>query len=278
MARLRSPESFDDEVLTRFPELARARMLFVDLFQDRTPLVNLGYSPRQIEWVVPTLKLIEGPGEIDTHLKLPSLHFYRNNEDPDCENMEIYMLDNGGGYSMSGVHDKTMSRREVESGNDLLYRFLFSKNPVQMYEIYGGQVAEVAMFKPEVDTNNLNYLIGVALALMYYAKPVFKDNALARLGKRMNIVGTFSATWVDERKNEFVIKTDIPQEQSKPEYFYWKRLKSLINRDEEFTPFGSKPSVSHQQVDRLLAAKKYRILEGHLAQAENRISIEEYRK
>lgn len=75
--------------LAQFPELQRARELFVDLFQDRSPLVNLGYSTRQIAFAVPVLSRMQEGGNIRDYIRdYPSL-FFGDLNDPDYEGVEI---------------------------------------------------------------------------------------------------------------------------------------------------------------------------------------------
>lgn len=100
MSEIPAPRPESDEVLSQYPELARARELFIDLFRDRSPLVNLGYTNRQIEFTLPVLMLLQEEGVIEMdHLKNPYLSF-DNPRDPNTQKLEVYYLPSRQGFNL----------------------------------------------------------------------------------------------------------------------------------------------------------------------------------
>jgi len=60
-----------NEVVEKYPKLFRARELFIKLFVDSRPLVNLGYTSQQVEYAKPCLALIQEEGSVRTHVNPP---------------------------------------------------------------------------------------------------------------------------------------------------------------------------------------------------------------
>lgn len=258
------------DILDQYPELQRARNLFINLFYDRTPLVNLGYSPRQIEWALPVFKLIEGEGEVDTHIEPPSLQF-ANPKDPDVEFAGIYQLTDRNGYYIHAVRDETFRRSDGETKEIRLLKWIMSVNPVRFFDIDEGEVANIILFKDDVDTGNLDYLVKTVIRLEHFETMVGKENLATRIGKRLGKMGTFQAAWLNDAKTEFVVKAEVPHELSEPAYYYWKRLKPVTDFSGSVTPFGQKPNISHSKIDKVLARDKAEVLVGQLARQNIRI-------
>lgn len=87
-----------DEVIEEYPELFRARELFIKLFADSRPLVNLGYTHQQTEYAKPCLIIIQECGVCGyDYLDIPSLRFGKRNEE---KSVKIGLLPNNEGYYM----------------------------------------------------------------------------------------------------------------------------------------------------------------------------------
>lgn len=251
------------DILQQFPELQRARDLFTDLFKDRSPLVSLSYTPRQIEWTTPVLRLIEGSGEIETHISPPYLSF-ENPRDPDVETVQIYQLPDLNGYHLHAIHDPMLRRREGETREQRFWNF-FRTNPNRMFEIYEGMVAHIILFKETANVENLEYLVKTVMALEHFAVQVKKESIFSIFGRKLGLVGTFEATWLDNARTEIVIKAEVPNELTEPFYYQWKRLKPVYDSYGTVIPVGQKPNISHNKIDKILSEEREFVLAGQLA-------------
>lgn len=230
-----------------FPQLARARELFIALFRDRSPLVNLGYTNLQIEFTIPVLRLIEGEGKVVTDSNdryLPYLDF----DNPTGENANISSLPNNGFLLYAARYP---SEEEGLTRDERLIRWLFG-NPIKVLDD-DVTVAKVGLF-PEVRENAID--LNVIVPLLYSTEIRLSRETLAtKISRKVANMGpaTFRAAWLDDRTRiEFAVEIMDPQSRrlglEESEYALWRRLNNISDSQGTMTPFGQKPDGSKEMV------------------------------
>lgn len=254
-----------DETLVHFPDLARARTHFIGLFKDRSPLVNLGYTSKQIAFVVPVLQLIEGEGVVDTHLRNKPYLTFENPDEPEAEAAYINPLPLGDGYYLSGFRDEGSRGWDQLSREERLIRQTTNRQPIIFNDV-PGVVAHVALFSNDAPTDRLEYLIP-QLHNQFFTNAPFgmkPENMLTKVAQAVGATGTFKAAWVDEEtKNEFVARIDIPEEEE-PYYVAYRKLRPLVDARGNMTPIGKKANSSESKVTQIFKARK-QVVSGQLA-------------
>lgn len=267
-------EGEPDEVLKNFPELDRARNLFLQLFQNTVPLSKLDYTARQIDFTVPVLRLLEGEGEVVTYLSRPFLSF-ENPNDPWLEALEVYYLPGGEGFhlhafrdeSMRGWGELTLKERTIKILMGLLNR---QSNPVVIFSDFPGEVALIALFEEDAEINNLDYLIPQLLNSHYTGSRfgMKREGVLTKAAKAVGLAGVYRAAWKDERtKREFVAELRAPEDwRSEPDHVAFRRLPSLEDQEGHLiTPIGKKAGISKNKVMEILEGGKREVFVGQLA-------------
>lgn len=248
------------DILQQFPELQRARGLFIDLFKDRSPLVSLGYTSRQIGRTMPVLQLIEGDGKVEISHFLPNLSFQKP-RDPNVETATIDQLPDFNGYYLYATNER---RVKGENREERLWDSL-KPNPNRMFETDEISVAQIILFKERANVKDLKYLVKTVIALEYFPVKVQRENFVSRFVKEFGLVGTFQATWLDNNRTEFVVKAEVPNELTETAYYHWKLLKPISDRYGVITPVGQKPNISHRKIDKILTSEGELVLAGSLA-------------
>lgn len=257
-----------NEVLAQHPGLARARELFIDLFEDSMPLVNLGYTRKQIAFASPTLRLLEGEGLIETYTDdNPFLLF--NSADPHAEWLNVYALPNRIGFELSAHRDEFWRGWGELSRDQRLRRMLTFTDPVDIFQDYPSQVASIALFEDGTDMNDLDYLVRHFVVDSSTRAPMGMkvENPLTRIAKSIGLVGTYRAAWVDEQtKLEFVVKIEAPEHRRDgPDYVTYRKLRPIFDSNGTMTPVGKKANASPKQVTQILSEKKKQVTSGSLA-------------
>lgn len=268
MSEIPSPQPEFDEVLSRFPELARARSLFIELFKDRSPLINLGYTSRQVEFALPVLRLLEEEGGVMDHLRDPYLTF-DNPRDSWVEALEVYYLPSRQGFYLSATRDETARGWDDLTEVERLWRMLYTQNPVIIFSDFSDEIAHIGLFDETADVTNLDYLIREFYADSFTNAPegMRREGKLTKIARAIGIAGTYRATWVDdETKLEFVAKLDAPEyRQLGSDYVAYRRLRPISDNQGTVVPFGKKANVFEQKVTKILSAQKQQIVSGQLS-------------
>lgn len=253
-----------DETLARFPQLARARELFIALFRDRLPLVNLGYTNLQIEFTVPAMRLIEGEGEVITDPKdkyLPYLNF--DSSTNPGENANISCLPNNG--FLLFVSRDTAGEEELTDHEGLI-RLLIG-NPIKVIDDI--VVAKAGLF-PELEVDAID--LSLVVPALYSTEMRLKRETLTtKVSRKVANLGpaTFRAAWLDDRtKIEFAVEIIDPQLRriglAESDYTLWRRLNAVSDNQGAMTPFGQKPGDSKEIVSRAFS-KAPNVFAGALA-------------
>jgi hypothetical protein len=274
----RSPEqnSESDEVLVRFPELARTRTLFIELLKDRSPLVNLGYTNKQVEFAIPALRLLQEKGEVLTHLSVPYLSFQNPPDGPEIESLQVYELPSREGYYLFASRDETMRGWADLTLAERRKRLLFGRNPVIIFDDLPIQAAFISLFEDKADIKNLDYLIAEIYGDSSFTDAPMgmkADTPLTRAARRVGLAGTYEAAWVDERiKLEFVAKIEAPEDRTiGPNYVAYRKLRPVGDLKGTMIPFGKKANISEDKVNDVLSAQQDRVISGELALGRARI-------
>lgn len=268
MTKEAGPQGEFDEVLAQYSDLARARELFIDLFQDRAPLVNLGYTGRQIEFALPVLRLLEGEGGVATHIRNnPYLEF--NSDDPHAEGLQVYHLPKREGFYLFAVRDETARGWGELSRDQRIMRMLTARQPVVIFQDFPEQVAHIGLFEESADINNLDYLVRQFFADSFTDAPMGMkaENPVTRAARAVGVAGTYRAAWVDERtKLEFVAKVDAPEDKGLgSEYITYRKLKPVSDLRGTMIPIGKKANASEDKVTQILSARNRQAVSGELA-------------
>lgn len=268
MSEILNPQPEFDEVLSRFPELARARNLFIELFKDIYPLINLGYTSRQIEFAFPVLRLLEEEGEVIYYMRKPYLNF-KDPREPWAEDLQIYHLPSRQGFSLQAMRAESLRGLGKLSKSERLEQVLFGQpNPVIIFSDFDVEVAHIGLFKETAPINNLDYLIRELYDYFTNAPLGMREESkLTKFARAFGITGTYETAWVDEAtKSEFVAKLDAPEDR-KPgsAYVAYRRLEPVSDSQGTLVPFGKKADVSESKVTKILSVQKKQVVSGHLA-------------
>lgn len=244
------------------PRLDRARELFIALFEDRSPLVNLGYSLRQQDYTIPVLRLMEtdGTGLEDEARSWLGWHHPKDegiylslSQDSDSPSSSLI------GWRKPFVPDHVP--RELKS-------FYLALNKDKTVEVLGAyRVIDVAMIdeRGEADVDDLGQLVPLIYQVrrVRFYRRLSQQTPITELGRRVGLVTTFEAAWVDDyHRLEFAVKV---QRASKPAHYeLWRRLTPVSDEQGSVTLFGQKANVSQKSVSDTLAQKEERV-SGNLA-------------
>lgn len=249
----------ESETLGRFPELARARNLYIDLFKDDSSLVNCGYTAQQKVLAKDALQLIEGPGKIyhPNKPKLTQLVFMEGGKWA-----AIKKFANEVGYELTAVNEPYFARTPAW---EVAYVMRTEKSPV--FEM--DYVAIINLVKQGTVEDNLDSLIHTFFNEGAYSlTKTQKENPLSKVTRALGMTATYRARWVDEStKLEFVIEIKSPtdKELGGPFYHTWRRLNAISDAKGKVIPFGRKANVSKEKVLRTLDNEPASVVHGQLA-------------
>jgi hypothetical protein len=248
-----------DETLAKFPQLARGRNLYIALFKDDSPLVNLGYTASQKRLAKEVLHLVGGPGKI-WHPDKPALTQLVFMEGSKWVAMKE--IPGEIGYEMQAVNEPSFSHTPV----GLIAQVLRSQeNPV--FEM--DYVSFVNLVKENTIETNLDSLIkSFYSSRFFYSKRIEKESPLSRVSRALGITATYRGKWVDENtKLEFAVevKSSADKEIGGPFYQTWRRLNPISDLKGKVIPFGRKPDSSKNKVLDMLNRESRGAIQGRLA-------------
>lgn len=275
MTKEAEPQGGFDEVLAQYPDLARVRELFIDLFQDRTPLVNLGYTARQIEFALPVLRLLEDKGRVVTSLPNNPYLYFNDPDDPGAESLGISYLPKREGFDLSGFRDEAFRGWSGLSYEERLWRFFLQPRSVVIHQDFLQAVARIGLFEEGAEIDNLDYLINQFFNRSFTnaRMGMMAENPATRAARAVGVAGTYRAAWVDERtKLEFVAKMDIPEDKSTGStYVTFRKLTPVFDSRGKMVPIGKKASTSEDKVTKILSARNRQAVSGELAWGNARL-------
>lgn len=260
-------------------DLKYGRDIYVKLFQDENPLINLGYSAKQIQFTRRALLTMEEEG---TYFPTPKPRVYFG--DPDgliSENLNPHVwlttLKNGGfkaiaEYPLLWMPDRNDEEKGyISSGN--------FKSDLPLEEFPGEVVAVIDMLpagKYDEEEVLVRHLYEGAWLNHYHERnpQIGKPNFANWLRSRFSTsVAAFRSGWVDENtKLELVVETDIYSRLKglKGSHFVqtesgrrdilavtevWRRLPEIEHEGAFWVPFGKKPNPSRQSIQKALEGK-----------------------
>lgn len=238
----------------RLGELNYARDLFIQLFKDDSPLINLGYSARQVAITRPILRHLEEEGRLSW---LGDAFFGEGDEGVNIDTLKH------GGYALFANRD--LPHLDLENfsagyARRILMRF-FEDEPE-------GFVAIIDMIPSSASYEDLDALVKGLYEGWYEggvleAVSLEKSSPMSKLKSHvLPNTAVFKATWVDEAtKLELVVKTNytsksIKENKALKEYHMWRRLPAQESNGKTWIPFGRKPNVSNKRIREILETKK----------------------
>ncbi|MCS7091970.1 MAG: hypothetical protein NZM26_01305 [Patescibacteria group bacterium] len=262
------PQEKFDEALKQYPDLALARNLFIQLFSDRSPLVNLGYTNEHIDYAWPVLRLLEGGGKVMTQIRRYPYLSFTNPQFPDAESLQIYHLPEKRGFSLFATRDENSRRFANLSPEERLMREIFTMQPVIIFEDLPQQVAHICLFRAkDPKLNSLDYLVE-SIFCGWFTDPLFglhPEGFVTKFARRINLAGTYRAAFLDEgTKLEFVIELNVPEEKRVVSVVY-RKLNPVTSGGVTMIPIGKKPNKSIDEVKRAFSQHSRQIVEGEFA-------------
>ncbi len=243
------------------------RDLYMQLFQDDTPLVNLGYTPRQKILARRALSLLENEGTLRLGYR-PRLTFEPENNHSGSETLD----DSAGierltheGYQLSGYVTVPWPKGDYsqEAEDFVRERFGFFESEST------GKVVDVRVIPAQIDYTNLDRLVRHLYEGTDYGDvltPSLEPESLSARLKKIVIpsVATYKAVWIDdETKLELVIESDFQNRswgEGGKDIDIWRRLPQIELDGKSWTPFGKKPNISKQAAQKALQGAKSRVI------------------
>ncbi len=259
--------SITSKEINKFPELFRARELFINLFSDQSPFINLGYSRQQMLYALPSIGLIQDEGKlvIDNFKNDPNLTFDDTLGSWDLWTGIYHLPDKQGSYLFS-TRERTITHEMSVSER---FFAMISGPSVSIFGENDLKVAHIALFNENAPINNLDYLLPILYKNIITDAPmnIRKEGIINKLGRKLKILGTYQASWVDEKtKLEFVAKIEIPEmEGYEPEYVHWRKLFQVKDDKGTMTPIGQKAISSIGKIKAILDSEESKLVFGNLS-------------
>ncbi len=275
MTKETSSQGEFDKGLAQYPDLARAREIFIDLLQDKLPLIKLGYTGKQIEFALPVLRLLEDEGEVATHIRNNPYLYFSNPNDPWAEALQVYRLPKRQGFYLWAIRDETARGWGNLSKTERFKRILQAKQPVVIFQDLPEQVAHIGLFEEGADINNLDYLVRrLIIDVLITNAPlgIRAENPVTKFARAVGATATYEAAWVDPQTQlEFVAKVDLPRGK-KPDPVqsvcvgYRKLVPPLRNyMGKTMTVIGKVPNTSDEKVTKVLSTHFQKYISGEFA-------------
>lgn len=261
--------------------LEYGRDLYVQLFQDESPLINLGYSAKQVQFTRSALSLMEREGAFyptpKPRVAFGNLEIISEDTSP---HVWLTTLANGGfkaiaQYPLLWVPDR------FENDKGYIHPSPY-KTDLISEEFPLGVAAVIDILPGDKDYQDVDELVqhlyeGAWLNHYHIRNPKMESpSVLNFLKSRFSTsVAVFRAGWVDENtKLELVVETDI---YSRLQGFtgekvisseggqkinisvireVWRRLDQIEKDGLVWAPFGKKPNPSNQSIQKALEGKQ----------------------
>jgi hypothetical protein len=258
------------ETKGRFYDLFRARELYIQLFRDSSPLINLGYTAAQIELAKPVLSLLEGEGKVATYLPNNPFLAFNREVGSDSLELEVYSLTGTYGFDLSARKDWDQSfgdwigLSEEERFERIFHHINESEN---IFDDYPAQVAQIALFEENARIYDLDFLMHQLLSDLFSDTllGMQNENTLTSAARNIGMVGTYRALWTDETRYEFVAKLDFPGNNDfDSQYVAYRRLNPVSDSKGKMIPFGKKANISQDNILKILKLKKQKEISGQI--------------
>lgn len=226
-------------------DLEYGRELFINLFKDSTPFINMGYSPSQIELAKIPLRLIEEEGT-------QSGNRVQWRTDDYVYSTNLHGMNYGGFYLEGGSNHMLLFF--VGPEEDRVQHLRASTPRVKFFDYETEQMFALAMVPSDID--DTHSLVTKLYETSYgeMKKRDLIDNVVPRQGYDR---GIYTAAWMDDKtKLDLVVKykhktlneyllAEIGQKDGKIDV--WRRLPNVELEGAEWTPYGRKPNTSVSQ-------------------------------
>lgn len=244
-----------NEPLAQYPELARARNLYIALFKDDAQLINLNYTAAQRKVAKPVLTLIQDPGEV-LHPGQPYCYLSFMDE-TGAKRVGIYALPEKVGYGLLAVDDP------IPAGLSGLIEALTAKPPAPVFDDY--RVAEINLISNLEVTADLPRLIKAFYEGGYGLSQLRQENVLSRIARTLGKITTFRAQWTDDTRRDFVVELKPATKETKGSYYHeWRKLNPLSDLQGTVVPIGRKPNSSKEQILEVFNRQPERAFQGHI--------------
>ncbi len=268
------PEERGKDSLAQFPELQRAREAYITLFKDSLPFTQLAYSPRQIRFVQPAIKLIESQGRIGYEGKTRKKN-YLVFSDTDKGMWTTIVRDFPAVMAMRANRDYF---RELHASGDLerldstSIMILSMENRYKVWDYMESEpdtalVAHVDLVDPTVVAIDDLSSIVKALRSGFFTPNLRKSSPVSRLARQLRLATPYKAVWVDpETKLEFAVVIESHLDPEVPMTFFeiWRKLNPVTDEQGVLVPWGKKANSSQQVVERVFQSENQRVVEGAL--------------
>ncbi len=261
MAQESKPSSQEGNIILQ--EFEYGRELFVQLFKDDTPFVNLGYTPKQKALAKRALQHLEEEGSVSQTTPRTTSHF-----GIDDEFVTLFQLKHGG----YGLHAIYAPAEYHMLGTDQQEKI---RKELTFFEAdFWGKVTFIDMIPEGVNYEDLRVLIphlyqGNEVTLRNV--PIEPANPLSKTKAFFFSTSTYKAVWVDDiTKLELVVETDFADKdlevrRPKQAIDVWRRLPVIELDGKSWVPFGKKPGISGEATQKAFEGQKGRVVVGSLA-------------
>lgn len=227
------------------------RELYVNLFNNDTPFVNLGYLPQQRLLAKKALLYLEGTGRLRvTGYSLGSAVIFGNADETDEEGQVVLKQLRRGGYHLRAKAG--IPREVLYHGSEL------ARSRYEVFESEGITVVAVvnvipaAAFNEDIDALVRHLYEGTERGMRQV--DMRRRSLKSRLGAMLTPIATYEAGWVDEgTKLELRVANNFRDVAAKglfdPEddqIDIWRRLPTIEFQGKDWVPFGLKPDVSRR--------------------------------
>lgn len=270
-----------EELQNAYPDLARARELYIQLLNRPQLFSALGYTHDQEFWARIVTDFIDEDMRLVPHKKYPFLESTRIDldDETDGDNPEaarIYRINNSGfGVTqlMATYDDMAdIDYRNMGPEQQILAR-IFHQRPraLQIFDETSQEVVNIGLFDPSAPTDDLSFLIKSLIEPHEFHTLHAQGRVTKAIGKILP-VATYQARWLDEeRKDSFAVRIEIPWG-AKPvvEDSIFQRLTDVEDNEGVQIPIGRKANTSSVKVTQILSEAKGLVVSGQLATQRSR--------
>ncbi len=251
-------------------EYAYARDLFVQLFRDEIPLVNLGYnSPQRTLAKLALLFLEKEEGELRLKPQ-PSVFF---GDEGWFVGVQLTRMNRGGYYAYALYDTHGLYLSQFSTPEERRWAFCFWEPKIRFFEDDYAAVAEINMIPGNVAIDDIDTLVGHLYEGRYGEQVNMKKiSPISVIKTRITpSVATYRAAWTDdETKLELVVESNHTSKATGDKslanmLYVWRRLPTQNLQGQKWIPFGRKPNISESRMKKILEAKKEKMVTGQLA-------------
>lgn len=274
--------------ISQFTELRYARDLFVHLFRDGIPFVNLGYGSAQVQTALTALRQLENEEGIVT-----SPHLVRFTDEDQYYSSTLLRLKHGGWQL---VADRNILKQlkdaatESETREMIFLKYMTYKPQVPFFT---NESADYMLILDMLPTGEGLEDIGKLVPKLYETveftgrdfDSMIEDTPVNRFRARFfsPYHSTFRAAWFDdETKRDLVIQHvdrhtrrmakhgSYGEDQEEGKIDIWRRLPKQELDGKSWTPFGRKLSASSEQAMRAFESDRS-VVTGKLVLAPQKV-------